>query len=104
MQVIDSIMHLDFLENVQIPSNYFQAQFLAKAKQALQDVDLMMLDKKFEVKTFLNRLLGCPVEIQNSIFEYFGSAMENEKILAKREGDIFFRENLLQILILNPIK
>ncbi len=48
------------------------------------------VDKNFQVKTFLNRLLGCSVEIQNAIFEYFGSAMENEKILAKREGNKVF--------------
>ena len=86
LQVISSIKNSHFLENVRVPLNYSQVQFLAEAKIALQGVDLMKADKKLEVKTFLNRLLGCPVEIQNSIFEYFGSAMENEKILAKREG------------------
>jgi hypothetical protein len=86
MQVISSIMHLSFLDNVNVPLNYSRGQFLTEARDALTNVDLMTVDKKFPVKTFLNRLLGCPVEIQNAIYEYFGSALENEIILAKREG------------------
>ena len=38
------------------------------------------------VKTFLNRLLGCNVEIQNALFNYFESALEAEIALAKKEG------------------
>ena len=86
MQVISSIMQLSFLDNVNVPLNFSRDQFLTEAKEALKNVDLMTVDKRFPVKTFLNRLLGCQVEIQNAIYEYFGSALENEIILAKREG------------------
>ena len=90
MQVIDSIKFMSLIENIRIPANFdTQAQFFAEAKKALHGVDLSKPQdtKRFTVKTFLNRLLGCHVNIQNSIFEYFESALESEIILAKREGN-----------------
>ena len=64
--------------------------FFSEAKQALNGVDLnpflSKAAKKITVKTFLNRLLGCNVEIQNALFNYFESALEAEIALAKKEG------------------
>ena len=53
MQVISSIMHLSFLDNVNVPLNFSRDQFLTEAKEALKNVDLMTVDKRFPVKTFL---------------------------------------------------
>ena len=64
--------------------NFDKEKFFIEAKQALYGVELD--DKKITVKTFLNRLLGCTVEVQNAIFDYFEAGLENEIILAKREG------------------
>ena len=63
--------------------------FFSEAKQALNGVDLNPFlsegPKVIAVKTFLNRLLGCNVAIQNALFDYFESALEAEIALAKKE-------------------
>ena len=83
-QIIDSVMNSRLIENIALPENYSKEQFFREARQAIYGVDLD--EKKMTVKTFLNRLLGCTVAIQNEIFDYFEAALENEISLAKREG------------------
>ncbi len=90
-QVINSIKALHAIENVTTPANMSVNQFLLEAKEAIEGVDLGESNgesKKspMSAKTFLNRILGCPVDIQNSIFNYFDSALEKEIATAKREG------------------
>ena len=86
-KIIDSIKSSRLLENAALPDNYSEQDFFQEANQAIDGVDLDVSEnKKNIVKTFLNRLLGCTVDIQNAIFEYFENAFESEIALAKREG------------------
>ena len=46
----------------------------------------MNSDKGCTVKTFLNRILGCEVKIQNKLFDYFVAVLNSEIDLAKKEN------------------
>ena len=69
------------------------------ARQALAGVGLIILDptnptsgqawpdKDFsQINRFLNRLLGCPVLLQNAIFQFFSDVMAAVILEAKRNG------------------
>lgn len=68
------------------------------ARQALAGVGLIVLDpnnptqpawpeKDFnQINRFLNRLLGCPVLLQNAIFQFFSDVMAAVILEAKRNG------------------
>jgi len=57
--------------------------------------------KTIKMKTFLNRILGMEVTMQNALFEYFSSTMQHFIAVAKREGrlesGIFGKFDLFQV-------
>ncbi len=78
------------------PAAYIGTNFLMDARTALIGVGLINFNKKTNQTTpdkdyaninkFLNRLLGCPVNLQNSIFDYFSNALAEVILDAKRTG------------------
>ena len=87
-----------------IPSSYCGDNFFADARLALNGVGIINLttnklpngtqqvinafpDKDYtNINKFLNRLLGCPVNLQNAIFNYFSDVLAAVILDAKRTG------------------
>jgi hypothetical protein len=85
MKVVRSIKLKKPIEHIDIPE--YDGDFFEDAKNGLEGIDIGNTDSNsgYNVKTFLNRILGMPVNIQNSLFEYFDSTLEFEIKLAKME-------------------
>jgi hypothetical protein len=78
------------------------ANFMQEARQALMGVGLITADPvnsssmssvhfwpekdATQINRFLNRLLGCPVVLQNAIFQFFTDVMSAVILEAKRSG------------------
>ena len=81
-----------------IPSCYVGDNFFADARTALNGVGMINIsinskntqafpDKDYtNINKFLNRLLGCPVNLQNAIFSYFSDVLAAVILDAKRTG------------------
>lgn len=80
-----------------LPKSYPESSFMQDARHALAGVGLIVLDtsnpgqawpdKDFsQINRFLNRLLGCPVLLQNAIFQFFSDVMAAVILEAKRSG------------------
>jgi hypothetical protein len=86
-----------------IPTSYIGDNFFADARVALNGVGLIVMttnklvngtqvvnsfpDKDYtNINKFLNRLLGCPVNLQNAIFNYFSDVLAAVILDAKRTG------------------
>jgi hypothetical protein len=88
-KLVTSLLSSTLIHNVKMDflHTYSQSEFSINAKSALIGVELTSAaNPPLLVNKFLNRLLGCEVEIQNLIFKYFESALETEILTAKREG------------------
>ena len=69
---------------------------LVEARVAMTNVDLLSSERSpllltvekesLNMSRFLNRLLGLPVELQNSVFSYFGNTLVSVVMDAKRCG------------------
>jgi hypothetical protein len=63
-------------------------QFLNYFAARLEDVGLDPKVPKMKITTFLNRLLGLPIDEQEMLFEYFTDLMEYTRELMKNEGTL----------------
>ncbi|XP_070205689.1 protein strawberry notch homolog 1-like [Littorina saxatilis] len=78
------------------PPKSYKGNFFKDVKVAVEGVGLLTvdetsgitsLDKDFQnISKFLNRLLGMPVDLQNSLFEYFNQSLSAIILEAKRSG------------------
>ena len=78
-----------------MPKTY-SGNFMRDAREALLGVGMIVLNKSNNtaypdkdynsINKFLNRLLGCPVELQNALFTYFSSVLAAVILEAKRTG------------------
>ena len=78
------IESIDLKKNVNDFSVSDFPDFLSEAKLALNSLDISS-SKETTVRTFLNRILGCKVKLQNLLFNLFESLLEAEITLAKME-------------------
>ena len=72
--------------------------YIADAREAMINADMLKLNKRFShqvilekeslitMPRFLNRLLGLPVDLQNSVFSYFADTLHAIIAIAKRSG------------------
>jgi hypothetical protein len=97
--VIKSICNLE-KPMAKLPKKY-SGNFMMDARQALHGVGMIVCtnknnnggvvtcypDKDYNsINKFLNRLLGCPVELQNAIFTFFSDCLAAVILEAKRTG------------------
>ena len=78
-----------------LPRNY-AGNFMSDARHALHGVGMIVCskhaptaypDKDYNsINKFLNRLLGVPVDLQNSIFQFFSDVLAAVILEAKRTG------------------
>ena len=92
--VIRSICNLE-KPMAKIPKNY-AGNFMKDARDALLGVGMIICnpisnsfypDKDYNnINKFLNRLLGCPVHLQNALFTFFSDVLSAVILDAKRNG------------------
>lgn len=77
------------------PPQDYKGNFFADARLALVGVGIILQTGEFNftpdkdytnINKFLNRLLGCPVHLQNAIFNYFNDVLATVILEAKRTG------------------
>lgn len=77
-----------------IPKGY-SGDFMKDAREALHGVGMIVSNQNGSaypekdynnINKFLNRLLGCPVQLQNAIFNFFSDILAAVILQAKRTG------------------